>query len=109
MLLNTLKAEGIEVLCPDLTDEATTTLAFVTLDETGDRSFTFARKPGAGDAYWGGFLSSLLKQGVKSTADLTMDKLTAAGRYGAVSGALCIQKPGGIPAMPYHDEIEKYL
>lgn len=266
LLLNTLKADNVEVLVPELADEATTTLAFVTLDETGDRSFTFARKPGAdmlldtsevekvdfsewdivhagsvsqagfegssavterdavllalkkakecgklvsfdinyrdkiwgvdecraevekvlpyvdllkisdeelvfvggeenipsfmkehdikvvvltlggegariylyysdsdkaagdeekewtvtgdtavfhiniaamrvkvvdttgaGDAYWGGFLSSLLRQGVRSTSDITRDKLAAAGRYGAVSGGLCIQKSGGIP------------
>ncbi|MBQ7678830.1 MAG: carbohydrate kinase, partial [Butyrivibrio sp.] len=47
LLVNTLRQDGVERLVPDLTDEATTTMAFVTLDETGDRSFTFARKPGA--------------------------------------------------------------
>ncbi len=250
LLVNTLKADDIEILCPELTDEATTTLAFVTLDETGDRSFTFARKPGAdmllcpedvektdigrwdlvhagsvsqsgspekdavllvlkkakeagklvsfdinyrdkiwavddckrevdrilpyvdllklseeelmfaggeenifafmeqngikavvltrgvdgariyfegetrdiaslkvevadttgaGDAYWGGFLSCLLAQGVKSTDDITMDKLVTAGRYGAASGAICITKPGGIPAIPGAEEIKKVL
>lgn len=249
LLVKTLKADNVEVLCPVLTDEATTTLAFVTLDETGDRSFTFARKPGAdmllneddvrsvniadydiihagsvsqsgapekdavllalktaksygklvsfdinyrdkiwsydacmaevnkaipyvdllkiseeelmfaggednipnymkendiavlvltrggdgariyfecgsidipamkvevkdttgaGDAYWGGFLSSLLRQGVTSVSDITEDILKTAGRYGAVSGGLCIQKPGGIPAIPTIDEIEAF-
>ena len=34
-------------LCPELTDKAVTTLAFVTLYEGGERSFTFVRKPGA--------------------------------------------------------------
>lgn len=247
LLVNTLKKDGVEILVPELTDEATTTLAFVSLDESGDRSFTFARKPGAdmllrkedveavdfsqwdivhagsvsqsgnsperdsvlyalrkakenkklvsfdinyrdkiwsfedclkesekifpltdllkiseeellftggednipafmkkhdiavvvltrggdgariffdgrtqdiasmkakvvdttgaGDAYWGGFLSCLLGEGVKSTEDISMDKLIKAGRYGAVSGGLCIQKPGGIPALPAKEEI----
>ena len=251
LLVNTLRKDGVEILLPDLTDKATTTLAFVTLDETGDRSFTFARKPGAdmlldktdvekidldewdmvhagsvsqsgesaerdavllalkkakeknklvsfdlnyrdkiwsvseckrecekifpltdllkiseeelvfaggeenipafmkkyditvlvltlggdgariyykdrtkdiaamkakvvdttgaGDAYWGGFLSCLLKQGVKSIADISMDKLEKAGNYGAVSGGLCIQKPGGIPALPTEEEILKAI
>lgn len=249
LLLKTLRDDNIDVLCPELTDEATTTLAFVTLDETGDRSFTFARKPGAdmllseedvrrvkiedydiihagsvsqsgspekdavllalktakdkgklvsfdinyrdkiwsiedcqaevkkvipyvdllkiseeelmfvggeanipsymadndiavivltrggdgarvffdnktldvpsmkvevkdttgaGDAYWGGFLSSLLRQGVTSTSGITADKLKIAGLYGAVSGGLCIQKPGGIPAIPTLNEIEVF-
>ncbi len=64
---------------------------------------------GAGDAYWGGFLSSLLMQGVKGTGDISMDKLEIAGRYGAVSGGLCIQKSGGIPAIPAREEIEAVL
>ncbi len=250
LLMNTLKSDGVEILAPELTDEATTTLAFVTLDSRGDRSFTFARKPGAdmllceedvlkvdfsawdivhvgsvsqsgrperdavllalqkakehqklvsfdinyrdkiwgiedcrkeaekiypladflkiseeelifvggeenipafmkqyeiavvvltrggdgariyfddqacniasmkvkvvdttgaGDAYWGGFLSSLLRQGVRSVSDLTLEKLAAAGRYGAASGGLCVQKPGGIPALPTKQEIEAVL
>ena len=64
---------------------------------------------GAGDAYWGGFLSCLLDQGVKNVADLTSDKLIAAGKYGAVSGGLCITKSGGIPAIPTSDEIRAAL
>ncbi len=250
LLLNTLECDGVEILAPEQTPDATTTLAFVTLDERGDRSFTFARKPGAdmllcesdvrkvdfsewdivhagsvsqsglperdavllalkkakeqgklisfdinyrdkiwsaedcaresekiypltdlmkiseeellfvggeenipafmkqfditvlvltrggdgariyfggenaevasmktevvdttgaGDAYWGGFLSSLLLQGVRSVSDLTMEKLLTAGSYGAVSGGLCVQKPGGIPALPTREEIESVL
>ena len=255
LLINTLKKDNVEILAPELTDEATTTLAFVTLDESGDRSFTFARKPGAdmllseedvakvdfnewdivhagsvsqsglperdavltalkkakdcgkivsfdinyrdkiwsfdeckkesekifpltdllkisdeeldfvggeanipsfmsendikvvvvtlggdgaeiyfgkqdgetesvripamkvkatdttgaGDAYWGGFLSSLLRQGVKKTSDITMAILETAGKYGAVSGGLCVEKPGGIPALPTLKEIERAL
>ena len=64
---------------------------------------------GAGDAYWGGFLSSLLRQGVKAVSDLTKDILETAAKYGAVSGGLCIQKPGGIPALPTINEIEDII
>ena len=46
-LKDTLEKENVKVLCPELTKEAITTLAFVTLYENGERSFTFARKPGA--------------------------------------------------------------
>ena len=47
MLRDTLRKAGIETTGLIETDEVFTTLAFVTLDETGDRSFSFARKPGA--------------------------------------------------------------
>ncbi len=251
LLMKTLEADNVKALIPNLTNEATTTLAFVTLDESGDRSFTFARKPGAdlllneedadkvnidewdlvhagsvsqsgapskdavlkvlkrakaagklvsfdinyrdkiwsfedckresekiypladlmkiseeelafvggeenieafmkekdvavlvltlggegariyfdgkkenipsmkvpkvvdttgaGDAFWGGFLSKLLSEGVKKTSDITMDKLIKAAKYGTVSGGLCVQRPGGIPALPTKKEIEENL
>ncbi|MBR4759441.1 MAG: carbohydrate kinase [Lachnospiraceae bacterium] len=250
MLAGVLRTEGVEMLVPKLTDEATTTMAFVTLDETGDRSFTFARKPGAdlllneadvegidfsgwkilhagsvsqsglperdavllairkarenglmvsfdinyrdkiwgieecrtevdkvlpyvdllklseeelcfvggsesiyetmqkygiavivltkgkdgasvffqgeqtdippviakavdttgaGDAFWGGFLSCLLQNGVANTEDLTTENLKAAAAYGTVAGSLCVQKNGGIPSLPTREEVEKKL
>ncbi len=250
MLAGVLNKEGVEMLVPELTDEATTTLAFVTLDISGDRSFTFARKPGAdlllseddvekvdfsqwtflhagsvsqsglperdavllalqkakdnglivsfdinyrdkiwsvedckkevdrvlpyvdllkfseeelvfvggedgladtmekygikvtvmtrgkdgarifykgdtididplqvrpidttaaGDAFWGGFLASLLQNDVSKLSDLTPEILEKAGRYGSVAGGLCVQKPGGIPALPTKEQIERLL
>ena len=247
-LKRTMEDNDVELLCPELTDKATTTMAFVTLDASGDRSFTFARKPGAdllldtedvrkvnisswdivhagsvsqsglperdavllalstakelgkivsfdinfrdkiwsfeecskevtkilpltdllkiseeelefvggrdnipsvmreygiavvvltsggdgsqvffeeeskvfpsmsvpvtdttgaGDAYWGGFLSSLLLQGIKSISDITWDSLSSAARYGTVSAGLSVQEHGGIPSLPTRSEIEK--
>ncbi len=46
-LLDLLKENGVNVLLDKLTDKAVTTMAFVSLKESGERSFTFARKPGA--------------------------------------------------------------
>ncbi len=47
MLTATLKRAGIETRGLVATDDVFTTLAFVTLDEQGDRTFSFSRKPGA--------------------------------------------------------------
>ena len=46
-LLRTLNRAGIETRGVLVDDSVFTTLAFVTFDESGDRSFSFARKPGA--------------------------------------------------------------
>ncbi|WP_372630182.1 PfkB family carbohydrate kinase [Cohnella sp.] len=46
-LTDTLEACGIETTGVVRTDEASTTLAFVHLDESGDRTFSFVRNPGA--------------------------------------------------------------
>ncbi len=47
MLITSLKNLGIETRGLISAEDAFTTLAFVTLDETGNREFSFARKPGA--------------------------------------------------------------
>ncbi len=47
MLKQTLDKTGIDTRGVVLTADAFTTLAFVTFDETGNREFSFARKPGA--------------------------------------------------------------
>ncbi len=47
MLVSTLDKFNIDNRGVKMTDDAFTTLAFVTRDENGERSFSFARKPGA--------------------------------------------------------------
>ena len=228
LLQNTLKQDKVRMLCPQLTDEAVTTLAFVTLYEGGERSFTFARKPGsdillsaapskdavykamkmasekgklvsfdinyrdmiwhdrerckkevekilpfvdllkisdeelyfvggeenilsfmeqngikvlietlgakganyffegksgivegrsvhavdatgAGDAFWGGFLSSILMDGIQNTEAITEEVVKKALVYGNTSGSICVQKMGGIPALPSKEDILKVI
>ena len=64
---------------------------------------------GAGDAFWGGFLSSLRIQGVEKKEDLTAEKLELAMRYGNVAGSICVQKKGAIDSLPTREEIEEIL
>ena len=47
MLTQTIRQAGIDVSGVQVSRDAFTTLAFVTLDAHGDRTFSFARKPGA--------------------------------------------------------------
>ena len=47
LLIKTLKGAGIDTRGMLVSDYVFTTLAFVTLDDSGDREFSFARKPGA--------------------------------------------------------------
>ena len=47
LLVKTLEQAGIETRGLVQSSGVFTTLAFVTLDESGDREFSFARKPGA--------------------------------------------------------------
>ena len=56
-----------------------------------------------------GALASLLMNGVTTTDDLTVDRIREALKYGNASGGLCVQKMGGIPALPTKEEIEAFL
>ncbi len=47
MLVKTFRDAGVETKGILVDDRYFTTLAFVTLDDSGDREFSFARKPGA--------------------------------------------------------------
>lgn len=63
----------------------------------------------AGDAFWGGFLSSLRHQGVTQADQLTNEILREAMHYGNASGGLCVQCKGAICAIPTRDEVLGYL
>ena len=64
---------------------------------------------GAGDAFWGGYLSSLRFQGVEKVADLTADIIKNAMDYGNVSGCICVQGKGAIASIPTKAQIEEYI
>ena len=50
-ILSELSLFGVDVSCVNLTDEANTALAFVSLDKNGGRTFSFYRKPSADMLY----------------------------------------------------------
>lgn len=64
---------------------------------------------GAGDAFWGGFLSNVLNQGVSSVDQLNAELLKNAVRYGNVSGSLSVQEKGAIASLPTREKIEEFL
>jgi fructokinase len=50
-IIGELKKAGVDTSCISLTDKANTALAFVSLGENGDRTFSFYRKPSADMLY----------------------------------------------------------
>ena len=64
---------------------------------------------GAGDAFWGGFLSSLRIQGVERPGQITEEILRRCLAYGNVAGWICVQSKGAIPSLPTRSQIEQYL
>lgn len=64
---------------------------------------------GAGDAFWGGFLSSLRIQGITSASGLTKEIILRALEYGNIAGWICVQSKGAIASLPTRAQIEQYL
>lgn len=63
---------------------------------------------GAGDSFWGGFLYCLVKSR-KKPAEVTLDEAVEFARFANALASLCVEKRGGIPAMPQLDSINKRL
>lgn len=113
---------GGEAALPGLMGEFGITAAVETLGGSGARCF-FAgacwdvpgrQVPcvdtnGAGDAFWGAFLSSLRIQGVDAAARITREAVGRAIEYGNAAGGLAVQKKGAIPALPTREQIEAAL
>ena len=59
---------------------------------------------GAGDAFWGGFLSCLIRNNVESVDDLNPVLVEKALRYGNICGAMCVENKGAIESLPYYQE-----
>ena len=113
---------GGEAALPGLMRDSSLTAVIETLGPAGARVFyqdrMFAvpgRKAnavdatGAGDAFWGGFLSSLILQDVMLPSQITEAVLKKAMLYGNVSGALCVEKKGAITSLPTREEVEAIL
>lgn len=78
-------------------------------EEIPGRKASVVDTTGAGDAFWGGFLSSLRMQGVASAREITADQIREAVNYGNISGWICVQSKGAIASLPTKEQIAKYL
>ena len=63
---------------------------------------------GAGDSFWGGFLSQFLSLN-KAIDEMDWNDLRACARHGNAVACLCVQKRGGIPAIPKKREVMEFL
>ena len=63
---------------------------------------------GAGDSFWGGFLSQFLALN-KRIADLEWDEIRKCAVMGNAVAGLCVQKRGGIPSIPRMEEVKEFM
>jgi len=63
---------------------------------------------GAGDAFWGGFLTHLMKSGITSAIQLSEEVIRCAMQHGNIAGWLCVQQKGAIESLPTAEAVERY-
>lgn len=63
---------------------------------------------GAGDSFWGGFLSKLLEYHM-DIREMSWENWKACAKFGNATASLCVRKRGGIPAVPLKKEVVKIL
>lgn len=72
------------------------------------RSVKAADTTGAGDSFFGGFISQFVGSG-KSYKEVTWEEWVRFANFGNAVAGLCVQKRGGIPSIPSLAEVEAYL
>ena len=63
---------------------------------------------GAGDSFWGGFLSRLLSYN-QAIEKLEWEEISQGALTGNAVAALCVQSRGGIPSIPGKDDVELFI
>lgn len=63
---------------------------------------------GAGDAFWGGFLTCLVSSR-KAIGEMTIEDVLPFAKVGNAVATCCVQKKGAIPAMPTPDQVDAVL
>lgn len=64
---------------------------------------------GAGDAFWGAFLSCLLINKLRTAADIREDVLLQALEYANAAASICVQSKGAMESLPSRQEICRLL
>lgn len=108
-LMGLMEKNGITLLIETLGSEGAQAFFRGEVIKVAGRKVKAVDATGAGDAFWGGFLSSLRIQGVSKTEDLTAEIIENAMNYGNVSGSICVQGKGAIASLPTRAQIEECL
>ena len=76
------------------------------LDPTKEAVFEFTT--GAGDSFWGGVLCSILSIN-KPVEKMEWEEIRKCAVLGNAVAGLCVQKRGGIPAIPTKEAVFEFM
>lgn len=86
--------------------------AYVSLKRCNTMVAGFECRPidttGAGDTFWGGFLSKFLSE-QKKLSQVSLEDAAEYARYGNAAASLCVERRGAIPAIPSKLDVEQRI
>lgn len=103
-----LLKEGVQVVAVTLGEEGVLVASKKGMKRVAGFKSQVVDTTGAGDSFWGGFLSRLLEL-EEEPANLSVDQMEECALYGNAEASLCVEKRGGIPAIPNKEEVEERL
>lgn len=98
-----LIAQGIRCVAVTISSQGTLVVAKDGAQMVPAFSTTPVDTTGAGDSFWGGFLSQVCER-EKPLDALTLADYCSFARFGNAVASLCVEKRGAIPALPTRDE-----
>lgn len=103
-----LLAQGVKIVAVTLGSDG----AYVRTREGGRKIQGFpsvvADTTGAGDSFWGSFLYKICESG-KLLEELRLSEVAEFALFANSAASLCVERQGGIPAMPYKNEVLERL
>lgn len=103
-----LVSRGVKIVCVTLGKAG----AYVRTNAGGKFVRGFKNKAvdatGAGDAFWGGFLYSLIKS-KKRPDQITLSEAAEFADFGNAAASVCVENYGAIPALPNMEQVREKL
>lgn len=103
-----LLSSGLKLVAITLGSKGVLIATPVHRETVGAFSVNAVDTTGAGDSFWGGFLTCYLSYD-KKIEELGKEELRQCALTGNAVAGLCVQKRGGIPSIPTREEIGEFI
>ncbi len=104
-----LNDQGVKVVCVTLGEKgALLSIEGQYKEIEGYKSERVIDTTGAGDSFWGGFLSQIISN-KKALDEIEFSKFVEFVRVANATASLCVEKSGAIRAMPTLEEVKKRM
>lgn len=98
-----LYSRGIKIVVVTLSDKGCYILSSKGSVLVSGYKTTINDTTGAGDSFWGAFLSKVVQH--SSLDDITLEEFKKYGMFANATASLCVEKTGAIPAMPSLNDV----